>query len=115
MARSVGSMLAEAQEIMEKRASLKPEAPKPELVHKLAAELRKVPESDDKVDLTVKIAEVIAIVDTLLNMEEILKVAHFEGQAREAGYNEEQITDYIEKKASPKFVSVISMIPWIKG
>jgi len=116
MGKSVGYLLAEAQEIMEKRASLRPEAPKSEMVVKLANELRKAPESAEPgTDLTVKVAEAIAIVDTLLNMEEILKVAHFEAKARESGVTDEQITDYIEKKASPKFVSVVSMIPWLNG
>jgi hypothetical protein len=113
MSKSVGALLAEAEQIMTKHASKKSETVDSSVVLKLAEQLRKTPESADQSDLTVKIAEAIAIVDTLINLEEIVRVAHFEGQAKTAGFNDEQISEYVEKKASPKFVSVVSMIPWL--
>lgn len=113
MSKSVGALLAEAEQIMTKHASKKSEGVDSSVVLKLAEQLRGTPESEGQPDLTVKIAEAIAIVDTLLNLEEIIKVAHFEGQAKTAGFNDEQISEYVEKKASPKFVSVVSMIPWL--
>jgi hypothetical protein len=113
MSKSVGALLAEAEQIMTKHASKKSENVDSSVVFKLAEQLRSAPESVEQPDLTVKIAEAIAIVDTLINLEEIVKVAHFEGQAKTAGFNDEQISEYVEKKASPKFVSVVSMIPWL--
>lgn len=115
MTKSVNALLAEAEKIMTKHASQKAETPDQEVVLKLAEQLRgqDCAEKPETQDLTVKIAEAIAIVDTLLNLEEIVKVAHFESQAKEAGYSSEQISEYFEKKASPKFVSVMSMIPWL--
>lgn len=114
MTKSVNTLLAEAEQIMAKHASQKPEKTDSSVVLKLAEQLRKTQgEEDPNTSLTVKIAEAIAIVDTLINLEQIVKVAHFEGQARNAGYDEAQIADFIEKKASPKFVSVVSMIPWL--
>lgn len=114
MTKSVNSLLAEAEQIMTKHASKKPENADSSVVLKLAEQLRKGQVAEpEATSLTVKIAEAIAIVDTLINLEQIIKVAHFEGQAKEAGYNDDQIADFIEKKASPKFVSVVSMIPWL--
>jgi len=113
MSKSVGALLAEAEQIMTKHASKKSENVDSSVVFKLAEQLRKTPESVEQPDLTVKIAEAIAIVDTLINLEEIVRVAHFEGQAKTAGFNDAQISEYVEKKASPKYVSVVSMIPWL--
>jgi len=114
MAKSVSALLAEAEQIMTKHAAKKVESVDSSVVLKLAEQLRQGPVVEDSdTSLTVKIAEAIAIVDTLINLEQIVKVAHFEGQAKEAGYNAEQISDYIEKNAGSKFVSVVSMIPWL--
>lgn len=110
MTKTVNALLAEAEQIMTKHASKQPENASSSVVADLAEQLRSGPAEPD---LTVKIAEAIAIVDTLINLEQIVKVAYFEGQAKEAGFNEAQIADYIEKKASPKFTSVMSMIPWL--
>jgi hypothetical protein len=114
MGKTIGALLQEAETIITKHASEKIAAEDPALVLKLAEQLRKGPVKEASGnDLTVKIAEAISIVDTLINLESILKVAHFEAQAKTAGFSEAQISEYIEKNASPKFVSVTSMIPWL--
>ena len=62
-----------------------------------------------------KIAEAIAIVDTLINLEHLVKVAQLESKAKEAGITDDRLADFLEKKAGAKFVSVTSMIPWLRG
>lgn len=47
-----------------------------------------------------KIAHAIAIVETLINIEELQKLASFEDQARDKGFSETQIEEFIEKRAS---------------
>lgn len=112
MTKSVSSLLAEAEELISTKLASKRVSHDSSAVVKLAAELR---EGAREPNLTVKIAEAIAIVDTLINLEELVKIAHLEEKAKAAGYTEDQVTEFIEKKASPKFVSVTSMFPWLRG
>lgn len=46
-----------------------------------------------------KIAESLAIVDTLINIQELAKAHEFEKRAKAAGYNDEQIEEYLQKQA----------------
>lgn len=112
MSKSVSALLAEAEELISTKLAAKEEATDPSVVLKLAEQLR---EGVKEPSLTVKIAEAIAIVDTLINLEELVKVAHLEAKAKEAGFTEDQVADFLEKKAGTKFVSVTSMIPWLRG
>ena len=58
-----------------------------------------------------KIAHSMAIVDTLLNISELAKLEKTAQVAEESGYSAQQISEYIEKKASEmKLVSVGALI-----
>lgn len=46
-----------------------------------------------------KIAESLAIVDTLINIQELAKLENFEKKARAAGHSDEQIEEYLQKQA----------------
>lgn len=47
-----------------------------------------------------KIAHAIAIVETLVNIEELQKLASFEEQAKSKGFSDAQVEEFIEKKAA---------------
>jgi hypothetical protein len=124
-------MIRDADEIFEKRASKTRETGRDstkisysdEDVFKLAEELRrptkkheKTAESGDEtaVALTLreKLAHSVALVDTLLNLERLEKLAAFESAAREKGFSDQQIQSYFEKNASvSSFRSVLSEMP----
>lgn len=92
-------------------------------VFKLAEQIRKpveVPtekkaneEGEFQFDLREKVAHAIALVDTLVNMPTLMKVAEFEANAKAAGFTDAQIAEQLEKTASVKFVSVLSQMPWL--
>lgn len=114
MSRNISTLLQEADSIIEKRASETANvvpAVESEDIFKIAAELRQPSRSVDT-DLTMfeKIAHAIALVDTLINANEIAKIASFEEKAASAGYSPEQVCDYFEKNASVKFRSVLDLI-----
>ena len=46
-----------------------------------------------------KVAHALAIVETLMNIEQLQKVAAFEKTATERGFTPEQIAEFIEKQA----------------
>jgi hypothetical protein len=65
--------------------------------------------------LLFKVAESLAITDTLLNLETFAQVAELEKKAREAGHSDEQIEAFLEKSASAlPLVSVINSMSWLK-
>lgn len=94
-------------------------------IFKLAEMIRKVPEpetteksasEDDQLVFTMreKVAHAVALIDTLLNLPTIAKVAAFEEKARAAGYTDEQIASQLEKTAGIKYRSILSEMPWFK-
>lgn len=46
-----------------------------------------------------KLASAVAMVEAINNMEEFQKIAAFEAKAVEAGYTQEQVEQFLEKKA----------------
>jgi hypothetical protein len=118
MAKSVSTLLNEAGKLLEKTAAAEKTKASTDDVIKIAQQLREGTKQEhldglSDESLAVKIAHAFAIVDTVINLEELIKVAHFDAQAREAGYSEEKVAEYIEKKASPNFVSALSMVSWL--
>jgi len=115
MVKSISELLKDADELITKKiASVS--APTEDDVVKLANELRTVsPEQEVQVDetytLTEKLAHSAALLDTLINAQELAKVAAFEAAAKENGYSQEQISEFFEKRASVRFRSVTELIP----
>ena len=54
------------------------------------------------VTMTEKVAHAIAITDTLLNLDTLVKMAEFEKKAMAKGFSQEQIETYMAKTASAK-------------
>lgn len=117
MAKSLDALLTEADALIESK--LAPVAAQPQDdIFKLAEELTasgKATDEDIAYSLTEKIAHSIAVVDTLLNLETLSKLAAFEDLAAEKGYSEEQMAKFFEKKAEVKFRSVLDELPWLKA
>ena len=117
MAKSLDALLSEADAIIEtKLAQVKPELK--DDIFKLAEELTssgRVSNEEIALSLTEKIAHSIAVVDTLLNLETLSKMATFEDKAVASGYSEAQLSKFFEKKAGVKFRSVLDELPWLKA
>jgi len=113
MSKSINALIAEADELILGHYELKTASVKEDDVFKLAEELRasELPAADEDYSMTEKIAHAVAIVDTLINLPELVRVAGFEKKAKESGFTNEQICGLFEKKASVKFKSVLDMIP----
>lgn len=115
MPRSLGDLIRDADELItSKLASPKPQVQEDD-IFKMAKELVKndeVPVTDNDYSMAEKIAHSIALVETLINMPALIKVAEFEKKAKESGFTSEQISDYFEKKASINFVSIAQALPW---
>ena len=114
MARSIGDLISEADEILAMKYGTVKTAEPQDDIYKLASELKKVSSEDGLVDdnlsVTEKIAHAVALVDTLLNLEEMKKIADFEKKAQEAGFPEDKVASFFEKRAAVKFRSVLDMI-----
>lgn len=115
MAKNLGDLIREADELVSvKTASVKPKAQEDD-VFKLAEELvgKQPPElTENDFNMTEKIAHSVAMVETLINMPLLMKVAEFEKKAKESGYTPAQIAEYFEKNASLNFVSIAQALPW---
>lgn len=115
MSRSLGDLIKDADEIISSKvAAAKPEI-KEDDIFKLAEELRSEPKpalTEDDYTLTEKIAHSVAMVETLINMPILMKVAEFEKVAKEGGYTPAQIEEYFAKKDSLGFVSIAQSLPW---
>lgn len=113
--KNIDQLLAEADNIIEKRASSKTQVKVASVssdeVDKLASMLDSldfvVPQEKvaNKVEIITdtpfeKVARSLAITEALMNIEEFRKLAEFEDKARASGYTEAKISEYIEKKAS---------------
>jgi len=129
--RSINDLIRDADQIFEKRAAAsgkKTEGSYTDTdIFKLAEEIRKSPERPseklaeqdlveadvDIMSLREKIAHSVAIVDTLLNFDQLQKIASLETAAREKGFSDSQISEYLEKNAELQFRSVLTEMPWI--
>ena len=118
--RSFEHLIAEADEILEKRASGK-EASElgQDEVYKIANDLMEVKTEDSEtsiVDLTEKIAHSLAIAEVFANLPLIRSMIQFEKQALDSGHNPEKIADYLEKNAERTgYISMSEVIPWLEA
>lgn len=113
MARSISDLISEADEILAIKTASEQKPVAQDDIYKLASDLKKTAkqeESSDDLTVTEKIAHAVAIVDTLLNLAEMKKIADFEKKAQDAGYPEEKVSSFFEKRASVNFRSVLDMI-----
>jgi len=132
--RSINDMIRDADEIFEKRASkqentksTKSSGYSDDEIFKLAEELKspssasreKLAERDGETKIAFTLREQIAhsaaIIDTLLNLEQLEKFAALESAAKEKGFSDEQIQSFFEKNASVGFRSILSEIPVLFG
>lgn len=112
MAKSLNTLLNEADQIITKHASVKdPEPAQTDDIFKLAEQLTQDSE-DPQEDWSVleKIAWAQAITDTVNNLGTIRKLAEFEKKATEKGFPEEKISEYINKYAKENYVSSIPAV-----
>lgn len=110
MAKDLNALLMEADQLIEtKLASVK--VIEEDEISKLAAQLTSTSSEEVKdYTLTEKLASSIAIVDTLLNLDQLVKIAAFEQKAKESGIDEEKVAEYFEKNAAPQFRSVLDLL-----
>lgn len=131
MVRPLSEIIRDTDEILarrtaggEKIASSSDQEMSDDDIFKLAAQIRKAPEvhvekraqeSSDDLEFTMreKVAHAIAIVDTLLNLPTLAKVAAFEDAARAEGYTTAQIAAQLEKTAGIQFRSILNEMPWL--
>jgi len=119
MARSISSIIEDADKIISTKIAETTPAVQDDDVFKLAEELvkgaadRGIQEvrSEDDYSFTEKVAHAVAIVDTILNLQEIEKIAAFTKEAKNKGFSDKQVSEYFEKKASVNFRSVLEIIP----
>jgi hypothetical protein len=104
MARSIEDYLNEANDIIEKRASAPAQKPpSDDEIVKLADILtaQEAPPPPPQLELTLfeKVAYSMAIIDTVRHIEEFQKIDAFEKTARERGFSDEQVAQFLEKRA----------------
>lgn len=110
MVRPISDLIAEADKIVEHHMTKQAASHEQEDVFKLAEELKKPVASPGDLSMTEKIAHAFALVDTVLNLPELVKIAQFEDAAREKGIPSEKVADYFEKNASVRFKSALSLL-----
>lgn len=128
MPKTIDQLLAEADEIIEKRASASKEDTTEEIsddILKLAEQLSSTPVedgADEPVEnnhvntLLEKISHSLAITEVFANLPYLKKAAEFEKQASEQGHSPEKIQGYLEKAASrANYVRMSDMVPWLAG
>jgi len=115
MAKSISDLLNEADDIIEKRASVSTpissdvddgtiklaedletwglDAPKEEAESVKVASV----EVDPYLDINEKVAHAIAIIDTVMNLPLVQKIAEFEKKAAEQGFSKEEIDEFVKK------------------
>jgi len=120
MPKTISQILAEADEIIEKRAATKTvEDEISEDVMKIAEQLQNFSaeedNSEDPLGTSVeKIAHALAVVEVFANLPYIQKAAAFSDMAEEAGYESDRIIACLEKAASKAgYVSLSELIPWL--
>lgn len=118
--RSFEHLIAEADEILEKRASDKAASEYgQDEVYKIANDLMEVKTEASETSvatLTEKIAHSLAIAEVFANLPLIRSMIQFEKKALDSGYAPEDIADYLEKNAGKKsYVSMSEVIPWLEA
>ena len=115
MAKSLTALFQEADELISKKvAAASTGADCDDDVVKLAKDLLAEDVHTDETSLysiTEKLAHATALLDTLINFEELQKVAAFEQEALRSGHSSEQIAEFFEKRASVRLRSVTELIP----
>jgi len=118
MAKSINDILQEADDLISKKVAAAAIVPTEDDVMKLASELRADPPAAEEMSdytLSEKLAHAAALLDTLINFEELMKVAAFEEDARSKGISQEVIAEFFEKRAALQFRSVTELIPGFRG
>jgi len=118
--KSFENLIAEADEILEKRAS---NSPATELeqddVYKIANDLMEVKSDAPETSiatLTEKIAHSLAIAEVFANLPLIRSMVQFEKKALDAGHDPEKVAEYLEKNAgNTGYVSMSEVIPWLEA
>lgn len=110
------------QPVQEKTAGAAEKELSDEDIFKLAEQIKrpsqpqteKLAEDDFSMTMREKLAHAVALVDTLLNLPTLAKVAEFEDRARAEGYSDAEIAAQLEKTAGIKFRSVLDDMPWLQ-
>jgi hypothetical protein len=112
-------MIAEVNTVIEKKAASGQEAPASQVSDeeflKIAETLESpsTPGNEGSAEVAgiqttcEKIAHAAAIFDTILNISQFTKIAEFEASAREQGFSDEQIGEYLTKTAAAKNLSSV--------
>jgi len=124
MSLTIDALLAEADEIIEKKASPVPQ--KPEVVDEEVTKLANFLMDDEnfveppKPELEVKTAEqplvekiahALAITHVIANLDELTKIAEFQQKSLDAGYTEDQVIAFLEKNADG-IGAKLAKLPW---
>ena len=120
MSKSISALLQDAEELISKKiAGATPTPTVEDDVVKLAGELMQEPEQtfEEVSDHTIteKLAHAAALLDTLINMDTLVKVAAFEEDALRSGHSPESVAAFFEKRGSVGFRSVTELIPGFRG
>lgn len=117
MTRDFNSLIEEADGYIAKKSEkgFSKTASSKEDIEKLAAKLvaGEAPQSEEESaiqTLNEKVAHSVALVDTLLNLGTLVKVAKLEQEAADRGIPHEKVANYIENNHSLKFRSVLDML-----
>jgi hypothetical protein len=131
MGRPLADIIRDTDEILtrrtagtEKLASEGESILRDEDVFKLAEKIRRRPEpveaeknaeEEGELSFTMreKLAHAVALIDTLLNLPALTKLAEFEEKAKANGFADEEIRSHFEKNAGVKFRSILSEMPWL--
>ena len=100
MSKSINALIAEADELILGHYESKTASVSEDDIFKLAEDLRADEQvaADADYSMTEKIAHAVAIVDTLINLPELIRIAGFEKKAKESGFTSEQICGLFEKQ-----------------
>ena len=118
--KSFEHLIAEADEILEKRASSnKASEFGQDEVYKIANDLMEVETKSPDTSvatLTEKIAHSLAIAEVFANLPLIRSMIQFEKQALDSGHDPEKIADYLEKNGGKTgYISMSEVIPWLEA
>lgn len=114
MAKTLDQIIQEADELIKGRHEkvAQSKSPSDDLIAKLAQEvLTSDNEAPSELEtVTEKIAHAAAIMDTVINFQELKALAEFEKKALAQGNSPEEIGAFLEKRGSVKFRSVLDLI-----
>ena len=109
MARTLQSIMDEADIIISGKMEVKTAAKEVDGVTELADQL-KASSPVTEYTMTEKVAYARAVLDTILNLDYLTKVAELEDRAAKSGIPGEKVAEYFEKKAGMKFRSVLDLV-----